>query len=610
MAALTVSVGSGPITLVQNGTVPFFVAFGGTGSPIPATLPLPSTAGSCLIAVLSCMSGGTPNIASGPAGWTRLAAQGEGVQSGIEVWCLLNNPGGIQSVNFINGALIGTPIWYVHVSEWLGIVSASVLDASGTTTATAGTTLTPTTTGSVPTIGDLAIVGWAQRATVTAAATFTTPPGFTRLVDTGSDATTDSHIDLEYVVNPAALTPLAPILTSSRTTMSAAGFVICLKAAHAAVDLSSYVKYESVNSKLNTLDFALMLGGRLLLESSTLDGYLLEDGSGVLLLDMLPPSLGDPVVMANPTWSGRVVSVGREDIVDRLTNYQLVTVAATNSAVASATPVAPGDLSDVPAGGYLTLEDASGKYRLEDDSGYLELEGTSYGYRHLSVRTQQNQEGTTSTYGTLETFEPGYAAGQIFLLTSANLGYSAQSFTITNVTTSFVGANPPTPVYMVEFGDAYQTLQQAGGGVLTRQGSEAARLPGVVMPGGVLGVAPVTADQGTFTGLTDITGLAVTVTVDTGRRIRLTAQLSLSSSTAGDTGILWLAEGATQLQAFTTALQLAGNSYGAIVTTYLTPTAGVHTYKVQAQRGAGAGNITAIMRPTLPGYILAEDIGA
>ncbi len=574
----------------------------------------------------------------------------------------------------------------------------------------------------------------------------------------------------------------------------------------------------------NTADFELLLGGRYLLESVTPgtqpDGYLLEDGSGVLLLDTLTPSLGDPVVFTNPSWSGRVVSVAQDLIVDGAQrNYKRVSVTATNQ-TADPGGTAPGDFSDVPAGGYYLQEDGSGDYLLEaatnsyrplvlvdlpraywrlDDSalvaadvtgsyagaysggvsglpgpisdgsgakafngttgqvivptapglhpgdlfsvefwlktttviacdlvgsggtgdfvtgiggtgqlffnktnvavimtstaayndglwhhivwtknaatnrlyadgvnvtpavnnqtivpslntivignggdgffagslddvalyGYdltaaqvsahyaaassahsadrLLLEGTSFVYRELSVRQSQNQDGTTTTYGSLVTFEGGFAAGQTFLLTNNDLGYAAQSFAITNVTTDFIGANPPTPRYRIEFGDAYQTLQQAGGGVLTRTASVATQQLGVVQPAGTLGYAQVTASQGSITTQVDLTGLAVTVTVGSGRRIKVTGQVLMGSTLTTGQGQLYIMEGATQLQVSTQDFPTAALNVAIIDVTVLTPTAGVHTYKLQA--AATTGTSTMVASATAPAFLLVEDIG-
>src|SRR6185312_6252394 len=269
---------------------------------------------------------------------------------------------------------------------------------------------------------------------------------------------------------------------------------------------------------------------------------------------------------------------------------------ATNSTAAAAGTGAT--LSD--GGSYYLMEDSSGRYQLEDASGLYLLD--AYAYRNLTVKVSQNQDGTSTTYGSLETYQSGYSAGLTFLLVSNNLGI-ASNYTITNVRTTFEGAATGLiPVYTIEFGDAYQTLQTAGGGVLTRTGSQATQQLGVAMPGGTLGVATVTADSSTFTALTD-------VTVAAGRRIYVSAQCQIASSTAGDRGTVGLYEGATALLTAVYELADANLNYGNPIGVPLQPSAGVHTYKVSAARDSGAGNITAKASATNPAWIMIEDRG-
>src|SRR5437867_8759822 len=106
------------------------------------------------------------------------------------------------------------------------------------------------------------------------------------------------------------------------------------------------------------------------------------------------------------------------------------------------------------------------------------------------------------------------------------------------------------------------------------------------------GYAQVVANQGTFTALTDLTNLTVTVTVGTGRRIRVSALFALSSSVAADIGQGYIREGATSLQIVNVYLASANVGYYLTPSVILTPTTGAHTYKLSAQRQAGTGNIT------------------
>lgn len=625
VAPLTVSVGSGPIALVQEAASVTVQTVAPTGS-LGLILPVASTAGKTLIVTLG--SGTVPTSTSMPTGWKSLGASFETTNAFFEVWIYPNNPGGIQSVS-IAITQAANVVWHGHISEWSGFQSdwsnstnpllpKYPLDAAqGTITSTSGATLTGSTGSNAEPLnqkvefsGDLVITGWMQSTAAPSTPTFTSPSGFTRLIDNGSTSLSQ-HMDVEYQVGPAVGNPVVVTLTSTSSSSSAAGSIWVFKAGAPALDVTSSLGHGSVALKMNTADFSLVYGGHYLLEDNS-GGYLLEDGSGYYLLDNYVPQLGDPVTFTNPTWSGRVTSVNRRDITTRLTNYMQVDVEAINSSTAPG-GTAPGDFSDQTSteAAHYGLEDGSGAYLLEDGSGYYLLESTTFACKELSIRTSQNQDGTTSTYGSLITYETGYAAGQLIHITSGNLGAVAEPYMITNVTNTFYGASAtgqPTPAYLIEFGDAYQTLQTAGGGVLTRTASTGTQQYGVAMPAGTLGYAQVTADQGTFTAETDLTGLSVTVTVGAGRRIRVSGKAGFDSSVGGDTVNCEIKESGTQLQSVSFAIS-ANLHGGATPSVVLTPSAGVHTYNLAAVRANGTGNITMKASSTLPAYILVEDIG-
>ncbi len=122
--------------------------------------------------------------------------------------------------------------------------------------------------------------------------------------------------------------------------------------------------------------------------------------------------------------------------------------------------------------------------------------------------------------------------------------------------------------------------------------------------------APVTANQGTFTAQTDLTGLAATITAAqaNGRRIRVSCQVNLQSSIAADDVFLNIMEGATILQQINFDCPRANFPYVGLSAVILTPTNAAHTYKLSAARNAGSGNITMAASATNPAYILVEDI--
>ncbi len=596
---LALQIGANQIALVQNGAV----AINGGGGPSGSlTLPAKSTAGTALIVFVASASGGSPLISSFPAGWVKLFGQTETTQTDMECWVYLNNPGGIQAITF-NGT---STIWWGHMSEWSNVLAASAVDASGGASATSGTTLAVPTTTSLTGGRDLAISGWFQRVAAAGAITFTTPAGFTRLADDAAGVTFQEHIDLEYSLSPSPGIPLGPTLTSTATTTSAVGITIAFLGGNPIIDQTAYIKYGSVALKQNTADFALLLGGHIQLEDGS-GNIQLEDGSGSLLLDLLPPSLGDPVTIANPTWNGRVVSVTQTDITTMLTNYQEVAVTATNQTAAPVT-TPPGNLSDALslAGGHILLEDGSGGIQLEDGSGVLLLENTVFSYSGLSVKRTQNIDGTVTTYGTVTVYEAGFAAGQTITITSRNLGLVASSYLITNVTDTFFGAASTSGAYVIEFGDPYLSLQLAGAGVLTKQGSQASIQQGVQMGAGVLGYAQVTANQTGISTTTDLAGLTVTVTVSSGRRIRITGVGRLNQNTGTAQTVFAIQEGATVINLATIE---AGASWteAPVAMAIVQPTAGVHTYKLTL--ATGANTVDLLASATNPAWIMVEDIG-
>lgn len=131
-------------------------------------------------------------------------------------------------------------------------------------------------------------------------------------------------------------------------------------------------------------------------------------------------------------------------------------------------------------------------------------------------------------------------------------------------------------------------------------------------PLGALGYAEVTADQGSITTTTDLTDLAVTVTVRTGRRLRITGWARGYAVSAADAqGDLSVREGATLLASRDSLMGVAGNgmAWGPVLAV-VTPAAGEHTYKLTAEQTVGAGGLVMLASATVPAFILVEDIGA
>lgn len=129
--------------------------------------------------------------------------------------------------------------------------------------------------------------------------------------------------------------------------------------------------------------------------------------------------------------------------------------------------------------------------------------------------------------------------------------------------------------------------------------------------GGTLGYAQVTANQGSITTEVDLTSLTATVTVPTGRRIRVTGAIDLESTVAADDLGGYIYEGAGLLvRFFHLSNSSANRGYRGEGSVVLTPSAGAHTYKLRAGRIAGTGTLTMGASASNPAFILVEDIGA
>ncbi len=110
--------------------------------------------------------------------------------------------------------------------------------------------------------------------------------------------------------------------------------------------------------------------------------------------------------------------------------------------------------------------------------------------------------------------------------------------------------------------------------------------------------------------MTDITGLSVTVTVNTSRRIRITGHGRVGSTVATDRIICYIRESSTNMQVLRDDSPSATAQNPAFEgSVILTPSAGSHTYKVSVDRPTGTGTVTMYASGTAPAFILVEDLG-
>lgn len=239
---LALTIGHGPVALVQNGPI-----VAATGFFFNATLPLASTPGNLLILIVADATSGpaTPSPA-GSAVWSQDGDSYtiQGTRTFISLWSHTDTVGGITSVQGYHNST-ASATYYAHLSEWTSVNATSVLtDWGGDATATAGTTLSVNSSSKpLRYSGDLAIAAWIQYTGASNTATFTTPAGWTRLADNGSTTATE-HLDIEYQIGPPVGLVNSVVLTSNQTTSSAAGFVIDYTAVtNAQNDMTAYLAY-------------------------------------------------------------------------------------------------------------------------------------------------------------------------------------------------------------------------------------------------------------------------------------------------------------------------------------------------------------------------------
>jgi hypothetical protein len=211
--------------------------------------------------------------------------------------------------------------------------------------------------------------------------------------------------------------------------------------------------------------------------------------------------------------------------------------------------------------------------------------------------------------------QPGLTAGMTINVTNGLYGLVAQPFRIQELTTTY--PDGIVPEFEVQFADPVVTvasqmvaMQDQLAGDRTATSSDVQKLAAVVAANtlGTLGYAEVTANQGPFSAVTDLTGLTVTVTVGTGRRIRISALVDLFGTVANDQSEVDIAEGATVLQSVIMRHAATGH-LSHEPERILTPTPGSHTYKLTGQRLSGTGTFTMQATGNQPAYILVEDIG-
>ncbi len=173
---------------------------------LTVTLPSASTAGTLLVAAVS-NEHLTSAPFSGPAGWTKAVTFFDTHDGTAEIWYYVNNPGGITSATFT--ASSGTDLMAGEISEWNGMLTASVLDKTGTKHQGSATTAT-VTTANLTASNELGVTSWVGNTAVTS---FAPGSGWTSLY---SDP--PNTVFADYKTGLASGAPASETVTSNPKT--------------------------------------------------------------------------------------------------------------------------------------------------------------------------------------------------------------------------------------------------------------------------------------------------------------------------------------------------------------------------------------------------------
>lgn len=130
-------------------------------------------------------------------------------------------------------------------------------------------------------------------------------------------------------------------------------------------------------------------------------------------------------------------------------------------------------------------------------------------------------------------------------------------------------------------------------------------------PRGWQGRQTTSADQTGITTETDLTDLsALSVTVLSGRVIRVTAHCTVDSDVTGDHAILTLYQDSDAKASCRRDLGAANRDETFNISWVGTPSAGAHTFKLTLKRASGTGTVALRASAADQAVLLVEDIGA
>ena len=189
-----------------------------TGNVTP-TLPVASTAGTLLVAVVANEGGSSSFPFSGPTGWVNATGLWQSGNGRSEIWYYPNNPGGISSAAFTSSATsIGAT---GQLSEWSGAAASGVLDQVGTVSVTtAATSATVSTSAATAVGGDLGVTTFS---TSSAETSYTAGSGWTHLF------TDPTHSDLADYAQALPVAVATETETAASTSADWVGLVATFK---------------------------------------------------------------------------------------------------------------------------------------------------------------------------------------------------------------------------------------------------------------------------------------------------------------------------------------------------------------------------------------------
>lgn len=129
------------------------------------------------------------------------------------------------------------------------------------------------------------------------------------------------------------------------------------------------------------------------------------------------------------------------------------------------------------------------------------------------------------------------------------------------------------------------------------------------LPGGWIGYAEVTTAQTGISTDTALTGLTVTVTVNTSRRLQITAQCRTDQQTSNGFIKGRILEGATGVGQFSNTSLTSGSRQLTTGSCVRTPSAGSVTYSLNLGTSAGTVDMQCNTSDPPPAFILVTDIG-